>query len=402
MKASRVPPMIKAMMKPTILFLAVLFLSACTKTVPVTDVVLSKSEIEVTEGEKYLLSVTVSPANATDKTVKWESSNLFVATVSQDGLLEGLHEGNAVISVSCGGLQKYCKVKVLKAAIPVSSVTLDKPSLTLVEGESYTLTATVAPEDATDQTLTWSSSDSSVAAVIDGKVTAVKPGSATITAKSGDKSATCDVTVEKKPSCPDSVKAVDLGLPSGLKWASCNIGATKPEEYGEYFAWGETQAKSAYGWSNYKWCNGADTKLTKYCNKSSYWDSSNPLDNKTVLDPEDDAATANWGGDWRMPTDAEWTEMFLRCAYTWDSNYNGTGIAGIVITAGNGNSIFLPAAGLRDNTKLVDAGSGGSYWSSSLTTGMPSRAWYNLFYSGGIHRYEINRFYGLSVRPVTK
>ncbi len=103
---------------------------------------------------------------------------------------------------------------------------------------------------------------------------------------------------------------VDLGLPSGLIWATCNVGAAKPEDYGDYFAWGETEPKDDYWWSTYKWCNGDWDKLTKYCTDSYYWDSSSSssMDNKTVLDPEDDAAHVNWGGSWRMPTDEEWTE----------------------------------------------------------------------------------------------
>ncbi|MDD6782411.1 MAG: hypothetical protein PUD89_05750, partial [Bacteroidales bacterium] len=98
---------------------------------------------------------------------------------------------------------------------------------------------------------------------------------------------------------------VDLGLPSGLKWATCNVGATAPEAYGDYYAWGETTTKSTYEWSTYKWCDGSYDTQTKYCTSSSY----GTVDNKTVLDLADDAARANWGGAWRMPTDEEWTEL---------------------------------------------------------------------------------------------
>ncbi|MCQ2319676.1 MAG: hypothetical protein MJZ90_12290 [Bacteroidales bacterium] len=98
---------------------------------------------------------------------------------------------------------------------------------------------------------------------------------------------------------------VDLGLPSGLLWATCNVGADSPEDYGDYFAWGETETKSDYDWDTYKWCNGSYNTLTKYNTKSSY----GTVDNKTTLELSDDAARANWGGSWRMPTEAEFQEL---------------------------------------------------------------------------------------------
>ena len=203
--------------------------------------------------------------------------------------------------------------------------------------------------------------------------------------------------------------AVDLGLPSGLKWASCNVGANAPEEYGDYFAWGETEpyyssqdpltwkeGKTAgYYWPSYKWCNGSDSTLTKYCTDSSY----GTVDNKTVLDPEDDAATVNWGGTWRMPTDAEWTELRTECTWTWTTQ---NGVNGRLVTGPNGNSIFLPAAGYRYNTGLNDAGSFGGFWSSSLYAGGPYRAGSVSVYSANVYRSNYYRYDGQSVRPVTE
>ena len=165
--------------------------------VEVASVSLNKSSIELIEGESFTLTATVSPSNATDKTITWTSSNTAIATVS-GGNVTAVKEGSASITAACGGKTASCAVTVNKKTIPVSSVTLSKTSLTLVEGESFKLTATVSPSDATDPTVTWSSSDPSVATVSGGEVTAVKPGSATVTAKSGDKSATCAVTVGKK------------------------------------------------------------------------------------------------------------------------------------------------------------------------------------------------------------
>ena len=190
---------------------------------------------------------------------------------------------------------------------------------------------------------------------------------------------------------------VDLGLPSGTKWATCNVGATKPEEYGNYYAWGETETKTNYNWSTYKWCSGSAETQTKYCTDSSY----GTVDNKTTLELEDDAARANWGGTWRMPTDDEWTELLENCTRTWTSDYNGTGVAGRIVTSKiNGNSIFLPAAGSRNDEDLGDAGYYGRYWSSSLITVFPDEAWFVFFSSDYVDRDFFYRFHGLSVRPV--
>ena len=188
---------------------------------------------------------------------------------------------------------------------------------------------------------------------------------------------------------------VDLGL--SVKWATCNVGATKPEEYGNYYAWGETEPKTNYNWSTYKWCSGSAETQTKYCTDSSY----GTVDNKTTLELEDDAARANWGGAWRMPTDDEWTELLENCTRTWTSDYNGTGVAGRIVTSKiNGNSIFLPAAGSRNDESLGDAGYYGRYWSSSLFTGFPDNAWFVSFSSDYVNRDYFYRGGGLSVRPV--
>ena len=186
----------------------------------------------------------------------------------------------------------------------------------------------------------------------------------------------------------DTKEAVDLGV--SVKWATCNLGATKPEEYGNYYAWGETTTKSDYSWSTYKY--GSDA-LTKYCTDSHY----GTVDNKTTLEAGDDAATQNWGGNWRMPTIEEWEELFEKCTWKWTTL---NGVNGYEVKATNGNSIFLPAAGCRDYDELYDAGSYGYFWSSSLSTSYPSSAQGVSFGSGTRRTGSSRRHCGHSVRPV--
>ena len=195
---------------------------------------------------------------------------------------------------------------------------------------------------------------------------------------------------------PEDHVYVDLGLPSGLKWATCNVGADSPEEYGDYFAWGEVEPKKSYSWSTYKYCKGTHKTITKYCNDNSYGNNGF-TDNKTVLDPEDDAATANWGGAWRIPTKAEQDELLNNCTWTWTTQ---KGVKGYKVVGPNGNSIFLPAAGYMYKGTLEDAGSFGMYWSSSLGTDNPISAYYVDFYSGYVYWAGYDRWVGGSVRPV--
>ena len=185
---------------------------------------------------------------------------------------------------------------------------------------------------------------------------------------------------------------VDLGL--SVKWATVNVGATSPEGYGDYFAWGETEPKEVYDWSTYKWCNGSKTTLTKYNTSSSY----GMVDNKTQLDLSDDAAHVNWGGLWRMPTDAELTELQEQCTWTWTIQ---NGVNGYKITSkSNCRSIFLPMAGYRYNSSLDEVGSHGYYWLRSLNTDNPGRAWVMCFYSSSVDQGNAGRYYGFCVRPV--
>ena len=192
---------------------------------------------------------------------------------------------------------------------------------------------------------------------------------------------------------------VDLGLPSGTLWATCNVGAEKPEDYGDYFAWGETVTKTVYNWGTYKYGHKVDDwyYLTKYCSISGEgYDGF--TDNLTVLEAGDDAATANWGSGWHTPTAEQWQELIDNTTGTWTSLNN---VNGSRYTASNGNSIFLPAAGsLIEDGDLQNASDRGYYWSSSLITSNPRSA-YGFIIGMSSGYLDINgRIRGYSVRPV--
>ena len=206
---------------------------------------------------------------------------------------------------------------------------------------------------------------------------------------------------------PSTMEYVDLGLPSGLKWAKCNLGASKPSDYGDYYAWGETAPKAEYTWATYKWMQAGKSGwqyITKYTFADGqtggiWYDSSGAFigDNKTALDAADDAATANLGSPWRMPTEVEIQELIDNCTWTWTTQ---DGVSGYKVDGPNGNAIFLPAAGNREDSVLKDAGSLGYYWSSSLDTVYSKCGRYLSFASGGHDRLRYLRYCGFSVRPV--
>ena len=189
---------------------------------------------------------------------------------------------------------------------------------------------------------------------------------------------------------------VDLGLPSGTLWATCNVGADTPEAYGDYFAWGETQPNGYYDWSAYQYSMGDYNTLTKYCNNSSFG-YNGFTDNLTTLLPEDDAATANWGNGWRMPTNEEWQELYQNTTHIWTTQ---NGVNGRLFTAANGLSLFLPAAGSIDYGCNYFAGRCGYYWSSSLDTDFPDYALGLDFNSDYFSMDGSYRYCGRSVRPV--
>ena len=206
-----------------------IFIAGCTEKetqVEVSSVSLNTATIEMIEGETFSLVATVLPKDAEYDGVTWASSNASVASVNS-GTVTALKEGTATITASAGGKSATCTVKVSTKVVAVTSITLDKTSLSMKVGETATLTATVKPDDATDKTVAWSSSDESVAKVDNGKVAALKSGKATITAKCGDKTAECVVTV----TVPVSSIALDMATLSLSVGESATLSATvKPDD----------------------------------------------------------------------------------------------------------------------------------------------------------------------------
>ena len=191
---------------------------------------------------------------------------------------------------------------------------------------------------------------------------------------------------------------IDLGLPSGTMWATCNVGAESPDQYGDYFAWGETTPKDNYNWSTYKYSNGDYNQLTKYCPQSDFGFNGFTDDLKT-LQPSDDAATTNWGEGWSTPTYNQWVELLRKCSHSWTTR---NGVKGCLFTARNGNSIFLPAASSRrdDDSRIV--GDDGFYWSNTLNKTYPDgvKGFRFTLSIDDYDIYDLSREAGMPVRAV--
>ena len=271
----------------------------------------------------------------------------------------------------------------------VTGISLNKSSATV--SRLLQLSATISPSNASNKSVIWSSSDPSVAEVDrTGLVNPKNIGSVTISVTTVDGGYTdqCDITV-----VPQSV---DLGL--SVKWATMNVGAESLEDYGDYFAWGETSPKSDYNWSTYKYCKGSSETMTKYC-KSSFVGYNGFVDNKSILEPSDDAAYVNWGGSWRMPTKAEFDELLdgNNCTWWWTTM---NGVKGRkVVSNVNGNSIFLPATEYKSVDHNIIAG---LYWSGSLENDISysTGAWMLSFGQFDWSMQAGTRDFGRAVRPV--
>jgi len=352
--------------------------------IAVTSVELNKTSFQLKEGDTETLIATVKPDNATDKTVTWSTSDASIASVDDSGKVTAVKEGTATITAKAGEKSATCTVTVSKNEIVVTEVTLNKTELTLKEGDSETLVATVKPDNATDKTVSWSSSDTGIAIVdANGKVTAVKEGNATITAKVGEKSASCLATVLSNNG------AVDLGL--SVLWGTCNLGASQPDFWGERYAWGESNAKTEFTWSNYEFL---DHDYYKYYWKVAFtkYDQG---DGKKILDRNDDAASVNLKGKWRMPTVQEIEELRDYC--DWENVSTG-GRQSIKGTSWKtGECIILPAGGSWQTGYSVELISSEG---SEKTAKTVSFTVHNDGFVGDKTTHLVERYHGFYIRPV--
>ena len=374
------------------------FTATCTVTVQaikVTGISLipTSATLYVGEGGEQL-NATVIPEDASDQTVTWKSSNTSVVTVSSSGFANPVSPGYAVITVTTkdGGYQAKCDIEVIQL---VTSVTLDQHSLQLQYNSSpVQLNATALPANATDKTILWESSDKSVATVSSsGLVTPKSGGKAVIYAKS-----TVPYVLD---SCVVSVKGLkpsggtDLGL--SVYWSDRNLGASKPSDFGSFYAWGETSAKSSYTDSNYKYMN-SDFEVSKYGDN----------DGKTRLAPSDDAAHVKLGGSWRMPTREEVQELIDNCdmqhIYDYDGSFDASNptLGGILVVSKvpgyEGNSIYLPAGPLYDNPTQFDPGL--FYWTSDLGSYEQHAIGFSATSNTIVLQSTLVRFLGCMIRPV--
>ncbi len=340
--------------------------------------------------QEQVVSLVMDPEDA-EVTIYWESQASYVAKVQMisktQAKITGVGVGQTVVTVHAGDLTANCQVSVTDSdnSVPVESVTLDKHELTLSVNQQYQFTATVLPENASNKAVVWASSANSAKLYISstGQLTALQPCEATITVRCQANPMiydTCQITVTGGSSDPGE-EVVDLGLPSGLKWRSMNVGASKPEDYGDYFAWGETSPKASYTNSNYK-----------YRSSDIYGDGIGKKG--TVLIPEDDAATVNVGSDWRTPKFSEWKELKEKCTWTWTTR---NGVKGMQVTGPSGKSIFLPAGGCYGSS-VTYRGTQGHYWSASYG----SDIWAEdvEFMSTDVNYGLVDRCIGRSIRPV--
>ena len=306
---------------------------------------------------------------------EWASSNEGVATVS-NGVVTAVSAGRAIISAKYNGEKVCCKI-IVDDKIKI----LELPNL-IYTNKDYNLKTTFRGD--TIEGVSWASSNTAIATINNGVLTTKSAGTVTISASYEGETTDCKIIVIEP-------EYVDLGL--SVMWATCNVGTTIPEGYGDYFAWGETMPKTKYDWSTYKYCNGSYDTQTKYCTEKKY----GIVDNKTVLELEDDAAHVNWGGNWRIPTKEEQNELRNKCTWRWIQR---CGVNGYKVTGPNGNSIFLPATGERFGTSIDSVGYYGYYWNSSLKLEKSSQAFGLRIDSIKNASYYINRRCGLSVRPV--
>ena len=375
-----------------------ILMTACHKDAPdgktkVTGVSIAPASLTLAPGAESSVAVALTPEDASEQRVRLTSSNSNVVLLGDEKAgtvtlkageisILAMAAGTSTLSVVSldGEFKASCTVTVLDKAVYVTAISLSPDRLSMrIDDAPIQLKTTITPPNATEKSLFWTSSNVKVATVQDGLVTAVSEGEAVISAVARDGSnvrGECQVVVEA------GLMAVDLGL--SVLWANVNVGADISSECGDYFAWGETASKSKYTWDSYDF--GTELALTKYTGKGT-----------SVLEADDDAARKNLKGNWRMPTVDEMNELRNQCSWSWSSR---GGQNGFLVTAKNGNSIFLPAAGSRLSSDDPKPGKEGVYWTSSLYSAVPSRAWLLSFSASEAKTTYSYRCYGHSVRAV--
>ena len=359
--------------------------------VHVGSVTLDKTDASLEIGQSLTLTATVLPENAADKSVEWKSTNPAIAEVDQTGKVTAMSSGSVTISVTTTDGEKAaaCEITVTEVFVPVESVTFEHTDLIVFQGDSYQINVTVLPENATNKTITWTSSDPSIASISpEGIITGLGSGQVEITAKAGDIVATCVVMaiviVDEFDGEENGHYWVDLGLPSGIKWATCNVGADNATQTGSLFAWGEVSAKDSESNPPYSFKNFTTGKYLKYVTESRFGD----IDNLFVLEPQDDAAHVQWGGDWRMPSQADVQELIDNTTYEPVQQYGKWGAR--LTSKNNGHSIFI----------LTDSNKNGDYFTSSLVKASSNCATGIILREGGIRFSNFSREIICPIRAV--
>ena len=359
--------------------------------VHVESVSLDKSDASLEIGGTLTLTATVLPENAADKSVEWKSTNPAIAEVDQNGTVTAISSGAVTITVTTNDGEKAaaCEITVTEVFVPVESVTFEHSDLIVFKGDSYQINVTVLPENATNKTITWTSSDPAIASISpEGIITGLGSGQVEITAKAGDIVATCVVMaiviVDEFDGEENGHYWVDLGLPSGIKWATCNVGADNATQTGSWFAWGEVSAKDSESNPPYSFKNFTTGKYLKYVTESRFGD----IDNLFVLEPQDDAAHVQWGGDWRMPSQADVQELIDNTTYEPVQQYGKWGAR--LTSKNNGHSIFI----------LTDSNKNGDYFTSSLVKASSNCATGIILREGGIRFSNFSREIICPIRAV--
>ena len=365
--------------------------------IPVSSIMLNLTSLELNIGEKETLIATILPENASNRNVIWTSSDDDIASVNQNGQVTAKAGGTVSIIADVENKSATC---ILKCIVPSQSIVIDFSNAFLKVGQELQIMATVWPENASDKSVSWTSSNPDIATVDEsGTVKAVSLGSTIIYATNGANKTECSISVVEDNML--SPEMVELGL--SVKWASINLGASQVGEEGYYYSWGETHTKNYFDWGSYSFSGDTYRDFTKYCTKASYG-KDGYVDDLTVLQNEDDAAYVLYGGKWRMPTSSEWRELLENCEWSVSSINGHKGYLVIGTKPGfTSNWIFLPQG------KIVE-GLGNSssdeffayYWSSSLDTEMPHCSWALCFSEESVLMDTYNRFYGMQIRAVSE